>query len=262
MLPAACVASTAVFLGGLWHLSATVSTGNGELHEGTPAARMHAQAHAVAALAAHAPAAPHAMAHAQLAIYCRAGRTPEQLCEHALSRFNLKIKPNFEVHAAALCAWPLAFCWLASATYMYWPRPPRLSPRLPLAVSCCPCWPPTLAPAPPPTTAPQVVPLASADLLLPERYPRFTMLAQAWASVRVSCTLSPAARERYQPTAACWLVQAHVHHRGTCWASVCRTTQGSSPLQPHSLRLTSQYALTHAAGGAGRAAGAGAGRVL
>ena len=30
------------------------------------------------------------------------------------------------------------------------------------------------------------MPLACRDLLLPERYPRFTMLGQAWGSVRVA----------------------------------------------------------------------------
>ncbi|GAB4822152.1 hypothetical protein N2152v2_009198 [Parachlorella kessleri] len=58
----------------------------------------------------------------KLAIYCRAGRTPNRLCEHAEARFNLKVQPTFE----------------------------------------------------------------TAHLLAPERYPRFTMLGQAWGSVRVA----------------------------------------------------------------------------
>ena len=39
---------------------------------------------------------------------------------------------------------------------------------------------------PPIRPPPQLVPLASRDLLLPGRYPRFTMLGQAWGSVRVA----------------------------------------------------------------------------
>lgn len=45
-----------------------------------------------------------------------------------------------------------------------------------------PCLPPP--PTPPPCT--QVVPLPGREALLPGRYPRFTMLAQAGASVRVA----------------------------------------------------------------------------
>ncbi len=129
-----------------------------------------------------------------MAIYCGGGVTAEQLCAHVAERFNLQVAPSFRVRPRAALRQGWRFCrtrptysrhgtcWLAvrlataqslsrqhNAPFPH-PMPPHAQPTTTTH----------------PHTPPQVVPLPSRDCLLPGRYPRFTMAAQAAASVRVA----------------------------------------------------------------------------
>ncbi len=110
----------------------------------------------------HLPAPASCPANAQIVIYCGPGSTPEGLCEHVALRFNLQIMPTFLVrgagrHGLLLVAGSCveAACTLL-ATCIH-----GLCKRLPPA-----CFPASV----------QCVPLHNRNLLLPNRYPRFTMV--------------------------------------------------------------------------------------
>lgn len=119
----------------------------------------------------------------RILIYARQGVTPNALVEDAKTRFNIDIRANVEVRtiAARYAFLPWSAHGLRSACW----QPHPLAARCHFATPLHPrAFNPDASRAGPPASARlQVVPLKHTWLVLPERYPRLTLLGQALGSV-------------------------------------------------------------------------------